>query len=146
MKKLLMGSCVLLVFAASIILVQLSCNKKADAQQTSICSETATVIFDISFPSTVSVSTSSTNNGILISTEHNGLNSIYNCAQWQDFRSVGTAHQKNFTFKGLIPGSYKFQVFIYISSSNSVKLTSEQSIDLVAGQTYNIKINDTDFK
>jgi hypothetical protein len=37
MKKLLLGSLVLLMFSASIILFNISCNKESDAQQTTNC-------------------------------------------------------------------------------------------------------------
>ena len=153
MKKLFLGSLALTVFSMSIILFQISCKKEATAQATN-CSDLATIVATVNFPPTaVPCSTDGNDNGISFETPYtfgtNNTNTYYvSHSYYADFRTVGNASQKVFTFQSVVPGTYEWGAVIRKGCAtpyNGVG-TVLRTINVVAGQTYNVTINASDFR
>ena len=153
MKKLLLGSLVLLLFSASITLFNISCNKDSDAQPSqSNCPNTATVIFTVNFPSDAPPRLGRvTDNGISLYSENNstidGVQDFYEEHFYiQSFSKVGNTSQKVFTFKNVLPKEYSYRAEIFGSSENwVVKSTPLKILKVESGKTYDITINSSDF-
>jgi hypothetical protein len=146
MKKLFLGSLVLLLFSFSILIFQASCKKTATAQTSYNCPQTSTIIFEINFPSNFSVSTTvHSSNNISIENENLSPEPNYKRAYWQAFKDVGTAHKKTYIFENVIPGKYEYKASAVSTDGTSFIQANIVPITLIAGQTYNITINNTDF-
>lgn len=149
MRKLLLSSAILLVFSFSIIIFQISCKKEATAQATN-CSDKVTIVATVNFPpSAVPCSTDGHDNGIDFETNYTfGANSYFESHLYNaDFRTVGNASQKVFTFQSVVPGTYTWGASIRkgcATQYNGIH-TDSHIINVVAGQTYNITINASDF-
>jgi hypothetical protein len=149
MKKLLLGSLVLLLFSASIVLFNISCNKDSDAQpQQSNCANTATVIFTVNFPSDAPPRLGRiADNGIYFwGSDTLADNQLYSTDYYQPFDKVGSASKKVFTFNNVSPAVYGYIADIYGSNREAVvKSANLENIKIEGGKTYNITINSSDF-
>ena len=154
MKKILMGSLALMLFSVSIIVFQVSCKKDATAQQVNVCSETATVVFDVSFPLNYNVSATerSADNGVELYTSKNSLNSSSNGTSryCQFFKYIGSILTKTYTMNNVIPGQYVYVAYLTNAIPNSTpsnykNTTTSVPITIQAGQTYHFTINSADF-
>ena len=132
MKKLLLSSVILIFFSFSIIMFQLSCKKEAGAQQTNNCSETAKVVFTINFPSSSTLGSIGLENENILPTPE------YRISYWKDFSDLNSSPIKTFTINNVIPGKFVYQAQSTLSTLNI-------PVTIVAGQTYNITINSSDF-
>ena len=154
MKKLLLGSLVLLIFSASITLFNISCKKESNAQPSqSNCANTATVIFTVNFPSDAAPRLGrASDNGIYLESESNsiidGAQDLYEThSYFQSFSNVGNTSKKVFTFKNIVPAEFQYGAEIFGTSVNwIVKSTTSKTLKVEAGKTYDITINSSDFK
>jgi hypothetical protein len=154
MKKLLLGSLVLLMFSSSIILFNISCNKDSDAQPNSNSSNCyGTINVTINFPNDAPPKTGRfEDNGISFDFEsgimqEGGQKYSNGFRYYQSFDNVGTTPQKVFTFKNIMPAEYNYIADIFGSNVNwIVKSTTNTTLKVEAGKTYNITIKSTDFK
>lgn len=163
MKKILLGSAALTLFAIFITIFQISCQKDAVAQTVSECSETATVNLTITIPLGKTVLLSEkVDNYVTLERKLDANCNTFNSCQYNsdgylieyklDFRAIGTASTKTFVFKNIIPGFYcYYSEFIYSivgsdrKSCSSPKRAPQKEINLVAGQTYNLTIEASEF-
>ena len=149
MKRLLLSSVILLLFSFSIIIFQISCKKEATAQTTN-CSDMATVVATINFPSSaVPCSTGGGDNGFFLETPYTSPTTTYSFSHsyYADFRNVGNASQKVFTIQSVVTGTYTWAASINTSCGQPYRGvgTGSHTINVVGGQTYNITINASDF-
>lgn len=157
MKKLLLGSLVLLMFTSSIVVFNISCNKELDAQPNqSNCPNTATVIFTINFPSDAPPPLNHLgDNGIYLLGGSGdkiieGRDTIYPTyfGYSQSFHNVGSAPQKVFTFTNVVPADkYFYEITIFdVNRRVIAKGAHARNLYFEGGKTYNFTINSSDFK
>lgn len=147
MKKLILSSAALLLFSVSIIIFQISCKKDAMAQSgTSDCSDIATVIITVNFPGDFNpISTDDNENGLELTNIH--INPVA-YPSWMcvySFRNVGSGKKKVYTFKSNIMGPYGWFATVRKEPFPGIYLSTLGTLNLSAGQTYNVTINATDF-
>jgi len=148
MKKILLASTVLTFFSLSIILFQISCKKEAAAQSLTTCSELATVNITVTIPASKTLYLGTVDDNVVtLRTPYPNSTVTLWCTYDLDIRSMGTAHTMTYTFKNVIPGNYEYCALFRFppGSSSNICNSAVKSINIVAGQTYNLTIAASEF-
>src|SRR5947208_378907 len=131
MKKLFLGSIALTVFSISIVIFQMSCRQDAVATPPNNCSQTATVTYTLNFPDTF-------HSAWAFITTDNSVNTGYRGNYRYTVSNLNSVHQTVLPFTNVNPGNY--DVEINASDSVTTVLHFSTTLNIVAGQTYNITI------